>query len=64
MNRNFGENLKREMWKAEITGKQLAKEINVSPVTISRYRTGKRYPNVLILKHIKNALGCDIAELV
>ena len=64
MNRDFGENLKREMWKARMTGLELAEEINVSPVTISRYRNGRRFPDVRIVKHIKNALGCEIADLI
>ena len=61
---SFAEKLKEQMWKARKTGLQLAQEVSVDPVTISRYRTGKRYPNVLIIMRIKNALGCELTDLL
>jgi transcriptional regulator with XRE-family HTH domain len=63
-NRDFGHNLKVEMTKASVSGQDLAKEIDVTVNTISRYRNGTRFPSMKMLKRIVAALGCDSSRFI
>ena len=64
MNKRFAKNLKKEMIEREVSRDELAKETGISPSSISKYCSGERKPGWDALMRIKNALGCDIGELV
>ncbi|WWU64686.1 helix-turn-helix transcriptional regulator [Clostridium baratii] len=61
---NIGENIKKIRIKKGISRKKLAKELNVSEPTISRYENNKREPNLETLKKIANVLECDLSRLI
>ncbi len=50
--------------KAKITQLQLAEKIGVSDKTISKWETGKGYPDITLLEPIANALSVSISELI
>ena len=52
----FSERLKFAMNVRNCSVDNLAKRIHTSPSTISMYRSGKRLPNILILRLIANEL--------
>jgi transcriptional regulator with XRE-family HTH domain len=62
--KQFSINLKVMMVKSGVSRKELAKNTGISMSTISKYRTGERFPTWVSLMKLKNALGCDVAELV
>lgn len=47
-----------------ITQKQLADKIFVSEKTISKWKTGKGYPDISLLENLANALGVSVIELM
>lgn len=47
-----------------MTAAELAKAVNTTPVSISRYETGKRMPNILKVAEIAKALDVTIDELI
>ena len=49
---NFAETLRRLIDEADITQKQLAKEINISPSTLANYVQGSRNPDFITLMAI------------
>lgn len=49
---------------ANMTQKELADKIGVSVVTICRYETGKRTPNVRIAKRIGKILSVPWFEII
>lgn len=49
---------------AILTQKELADMVGVSVVTICRYETGKRTPNVRIAKRIGKILGVPWFEII
>ena len=50
--------------KYHYTQAELAKELNVSDKTISKWETGKGYPDVSLLEPIAKAFGISITELI
>lgn len=46
------------------TSKWLAKEIGVSPVTVSKWCTNTTQPQLETLVLIAKALGCDVKDLL
>ena len=60
----FAPNLRAVMGRVGATNKRLSDDTGISTHLISKYRTGERLPTWRNLKRIKNALGCDIGELV
>jgi putative transcriptional regulator len=58
--------LNRLMAERRISGKDLAKEINVHPNTIYRLRRTDEMPSIdgNILEKLCNALGCELTELI
>ena len=49
--------------KRHITQAELAKNLNVSDKTISKWETGRGYPDISLLEPIANIFGISIAEL-
>jgi len=47
-----------------MTGAELAKAIHTTPVTISRYETGKRMPSIEKVVEMAKVLGVTIEELI
>jgi transcriptional regulator with XRE-family HTH domain len=47
-----------------MTAAELAKLVHTTPVSISRYETGKRKPNILKAVEIAKALGVTVDELI
>ena len=47
-----------------MTAAELAKAVNTTPVSISRYETGKRKPNIFKAAEIAKALDVTIDELI
>lgn len=54
--------IKKRMDKLGITQEEMAERIHVTPVTVSRWVTGKRYPTSKHLENMANEVGC-ILEL-
>lgn len=55
----------KEIRKAKgMTGAELAKALNTTPVNISRYENGKRKPSIEKAYEIAKVLGVTIDELV
>ena len=50
--------------KNNVTQLQLADKIGVSDKTISKWETGKGYPDITLLEPIANALSVSVAELI
>ena len=50
--------------KNNVTQLQLADKLGVSDKTISKWETGKGYPNITLLDPIANALSVSVAELI
>ena len=47
-----------------MTAAELAKAVNTTPVSISRYETGKRMPSIFKAAEIAKALDVTIDELI
>lgn len=47
-----------------MTAAELAKAVNTTPVSISRYETGKRKPSIFKAAEIAKALDVTIDELI
>lgn len=50
--------------KNNVTQLQLASKLGVSDKTISKWETGKGYPDITLLEPIANALSVSVAELI
>lgn len=50
--------------KINVTQLQLAERIGVSDKTVSKWETGKGYPDITLLEPIANALSVSVAELI
>jgi len=50
--------------KRKMTQLQLSEVLNVSDKTISKWETGKGYPDITLLESIADALGVSVAELI
>ena len=61
---NLGENIKNLRIKKGLTRQDLAKELNVSDSTISRYENNKREPNIEMLNKIAEILNVTTYQLM
>lgn len=61
---DFGKRLKRLLDKRNITQAQMAKDLNVSPATISGYVTNAHQPAIDMLIDIAEYLHVSVEELV
>lgn len=59
-----GEKIKLVREHNNLTRQELAEKIQVTTVTISRYETNKREPNIETLRKIAKSLNVDISELL
>ena len=50
--------------KINVTQLQLAEKIGVSDKTVSKWETGKGYPDITLLESIADALSVSVAELI
>ena len=50
--------------KLHLTQVELAEKINVSDKTVSKWETGKGYPDISLLEPIANAFGISVTELI
>lgn len=56
---DFGAWLKAKRTEKELLAEDVAKKAGLTPVSISRYETGKRLPNIKTAMDICKALGLD-----
>lgn len=59
-----GTTIKELREKNKITQVQLAEKLGVSDKTVSKWETGKGYPDITLLEPIADALRVSIAELI
>lgn len=59
-----GTTIKELREKNKITQVQLAEKLGVSDKTVSKWETGKGYPNITLLEPIADALRVSVAELI
>ena len=58
-------NLIRELrLKQNMTQLQLAQQMGISDKTVSKWETGKGYPDITLLEPIADALRVSVAELI
>ena len=50
--------------KSKMTQSQLAEVLGVSDKTISKWETGKGYPDITLLEPIAEAFGVSVTELI
>lgn len=55
----FVENLNRRLRELKITGSELARRVDVAPITVKRWRDGQREPSFEDLDAIAGALGFE-----
>ena len=58
-----GTTIKELREKNKITQVQLAEKLGVSDKTVSKWETGKGYPDITLLEPIADALRVSVAEL-
>lgn len=58
-----GELIKRLREKKKMSQAELAKLLNVSDKTVSKWETGKGYPDITLIEPIAKALGISVIEL-
>lgn len=61
---NFSEKLKDERIKNKLTQKTLSEMLNISDRTISKWETGKGYPDITMLNSIAECLNTTVSELM
>ena len=54
------EQIEKRMKAVEMTQAEMAKKVNVSPVTICRYMKGERFPDLEILEQMADAIGLKL----
>lgn len=59
-----GTTIKELREKNKITQVQLAEKLGVSDKTVSKWETGKGYPDITLLEPIADALCVSVAELI
>ena len=59
-----GATIKELREKQHLTQAELAKKLNISDKTISKWETGKGYPDISLLEPLANAFGVSITELI
>ena len=60
----FSKNLKYYRLKNAMSKKKLAEQINVSPMAISNYESGKRKPDMDLLKKMAEVLGVRVSDFL
>ena len=60
----FSENLKEMRKKRRMTQEQLAEKLKICSGTIAMWETGRRKPNIIMLKRIAAVLDCTTDELL
>lgn len=60
----IGKNIRKVREEKNISQKELAQRLGVTPPMLSQYETGRRKPRVSTLLKIAEALGCDPKTLV
>lgn len=63
-NKDFGSFIAELRKEQGITQKELADQVGVSDKAVSRWETGKNYPDVEIMQNLSDALGISISELM
>lgn len=61
--KEFGNNLLKMIPFSGMNSKELAAEVGISTVMLSKYIHGKSTPNVLVARKLARALGCTVDEL-
>lgn len=56
--------IKRLREEKELTQNELAQRLCVSEKTVSKWETGRGYPDITLIEPIANALGISVAELL
>ena len=64
MKRNFAENLQRLRMEKGYTQQQLAKLVSVDRSSITRWETGSRVPDLILLARLADCLGVDPSALL
>ena len=59
-----GTTIKELREKNKITQVQLSEKLGVSDKTVSKWETGKGYPDITLLEPIADALRVSVAELI
>lgn len=54
------EQIEKRMKAVEMTQAEMAKKVNVSPVTICRYMKGERFPDLEIFEQMADAIGLKL----
>lgn len=60
----FGDNLKCLLYEANMTQRELAKELEITESAVSRYISGERMPSLTTVINISYILDCDVSEMV
>ena len=60
----FGDNLKCLLYEANMTQRELAKELEITESAVSRYISGERMPSIFTIINISYILDCDVSEMV
>lgn len=60
----FSKNLKYYRLKNALTMKELAEQLNVTPMAISNYESGKRKPDMALLEKMAKVLGVRISDFL
>lgn len=59
----FSQNVVRLRTEAGATQEILAEKVGISSRYLQSIEAGQRWPSIGVLVHLRNALGCDWAEL-
>ncbi|HPT87346.1 MAG TPA: XRE family transcriptional regulator [Bacillota bacterium] len=60
----FSKNLRYYRLKKSMTKRELAEQLNITPMAISNYESGKRKPDMEILKQMANVLGVRVSDFL
>ena len=60
----FSKNLRYYRLKKSMTKRELAEQLNITPMAISNYESGKRKPDMEILKRMANVLGVRVSDFL
>ena len=64
MSQGFGNLIARLRKSQNLTQKQLADKLNVSDKAVSRWETGKNYPDIDTIKQISSLFDISVDELL
>lgn len=60
----FGDNLKCLLYEANMTQRELARELEIAESTVSRYISGEKMPSIFTIINISYVLDCDVSEMI